>query len=109
VFAYITDPAKPATWQTNTVSAVAEDDRPVSLGTRVREVHRAPGGKQPASLVEVSEYEPGRVFALRMLKGALPIDARFALESTPAGTHLRLDAHGEPGGRESSPSGRVSC
>src|ERR1700722_18448788 len=69
VFAYVTDPAKLSTWQTNTISAVAEDDHPLGLGTRVREVHRAPGGKQLAALVEVSEYEPDRVFALRMLKG----------------------------------------
>jgi len=54
VFAHVTDPAKLATWQTNTNSAVAESDQPFGLGTRVREVHRAPGGKQLASLVEVS-------------------------------------------------------
>ncbi len=45
VFGYVTDPAKLATWQTNTISAVAEDDRPFGVGTRLREVHRAPGGK----------------------------------------------------------------
>src|SRR5450755_1509463 len=52
VFAHVTDPAKLATW--HTISAVAESDQPFGLGTRVREVHRAPGGKQLASLVEVS-------------------------------------------------------
>ena len=66
VFAYVTDPAKLATWQTNTISAVAENDQPFGLGTRVREVHRAPGGKHLASLVEMSEAlaEPvaGRLF-----------------------------------------------
>jgi uncharacterized protein YndB with AHSA1/START domain len=82
VFAYATDPRNLATWQTNTISAVAEDDRPLGLGTRVREVHRAPGGRQLASLVEVSEYEPGRAFALRMLEGALPIHARMTFEPT---------------------------
>jgi uncharacterized protein YndB with AHSA1/START domain len=98
VFAYVTDPAKLATWQTNTISAVAESDQPVGLGTRVREVHRAPGGKQLASLVEVSEYEPDRVFALRMLEGALPIHARITLEPTKVGTRVQLDAHGQPSG-----------
>ena len=98
VFRYVTDPAKLATWQTNTISAVAEDDRPVGLGTRVREVHRAPGGKQVASLVEVSEYEPDRVFALRMLEGALPIHARITFDPTEVGTRLQLDAHGQPSG-----------
>jgi hypothetical protein len=82
----------------NTISAEAEDDEPIGLGTRVREVHHAPGGKQLASLVEVSEYEPDRVFALRMLEGALPIHARIAFDQTELGTRLRLDAHGQPSG-----------
>jgi uncharacterized protein YndB with AHSA1/START domain len=45
VFAYVTDPTKLSTWQTNTVSAVAEGDEPLGLGSRVREIHRAPGGQ----------------------------------------------------------------
>jgi uncharacterized protein YndB with AHSA1/START domain len=98
VFGYVTDPAKLATWQTNTVSAVTEDDQPFGLGTRLREVHRAPGGKQLASLVEVSEYEPDRVLALRMLEGALPIHARITFEPTELGTRVRFDAHGQPSG-----------
>jgi uncharacterized protein YndB with AHSA1/START domain len=98
VFAYATDPSKLATWQTNTVSAVAEQDGPLGLGTRLREVHRAPGGKQLASLVEVSEYEPDRTFALRMIEGALPIDARLTFEPTERGTRLRFAANGQPTG-----------
>jgi uncharacterized protein YndB with AHSA1/START domain len=98
VFGYVTDPAKLATWQTNTISAVAQDDQPFGLGTRVRELHRAPGGKQLASLVEVSEYEPDRVFGLRMLEGPLPIHARITLEPTELGTRVQLDAHGQPRG-----------
>jgi uncharacterized protein YndB with AHSA1/START domain len=98
VFAYVTDPAKLATWQTNTISAVPENDQPFGLGTRVREVHRAPGGKQLASLVEVSEYEPDSVLALRMLEGALLLHARITFESTKLGTRVQLDAHGQPSG-----------
>ena len=52
VFAYVTDATKLATWQTNTVSASPEPDGPIALGSRIREVHRAPGGKTMASLVE---------------------------------------------------------
>ena len=77
VFGYVSDPGKLATWQTNTVSAVQEGDGPLRLGTRLREVHRAPGGKELASVVEVSEYEPDRTFALRVVEG------------TPV--HLRID------------------
>src|ERR1700686_3200280 len=110
VFAYATDPTKLATWQTNTISALAEDDQPIGLGTRVREVHRAPGGKHLASLVEVSEYEPDRVLALRMLEGALPIHARITFEATAQGTRVRLAAHGQPTGpmRLAQPLPRLS-
>ena len=76
VFAYVTDPTRLPTWQTNTISAVAEDDGPLGLRTRLREVHGARGGKQLASLVEVPEYEPDQTFALHMIEGALPIDVR---------------------------------
>ncbi len=69
VFTCISDPEKLPTWQTNTVSAAQLDDGPLGLGTKLREVHRGPGGKEIASLVEVSEFDPDRVFALRM-----PID-----------------------------------
>ena len=98
VFAYVTDPVKLSTWQTNTVSAAKEGDEPVGLGTRIREVHRAPGGRQLASVVEVSEYEPDHVFALRMIEGALPIHARLTFEATEAGTRVQFDARGEPSG-----------
>lgn len=46
VFAYVADPSKLATWQTNTVSAIPEPAGPLRLGSRIREVHRGPGGKQ---------------------------------------------------------------
>jgi uncharacterized protein YndB with AHSA1/START domain len=98
VFAYVTDPAKLPIWQTNTVSVTQEGDGPVRVGTRLREVHRGPGGKELPSLVEVSELEPDRTFALRMLEGPLPIHGRIELEPTSSGTRMAFTAHGEPTG-----------
>jgi uncharacterized protein YndB with AHSA1/START domain len=98
VFAYVTDPAKLPTWQTNTVSVEQEGEGPLRVGTRLREVHRGPGGKELPSLVEVSELVPDRLFALRMVEGALPIHARISFEPTTAGTRMRFTAHGQPTG-----------
>ena len=98
VFACVTDPAKLATWQTNTISAVAEDGAPLRVGTRLREVHRGPGGRQLSSLVEVSELVPDRLFALRMIEGPLPVDARISVEPSESGTRLRFNVRGEPTG-----------
>jgi uncharacterized protein YndB with AHSA1/START domain len=93
VFGHVSDPAKLATWQTNTVSAVQEDDGALGLGTRLREVHRAPGGKQLESVVEVSEYDLDRTFALRVVEGT-PVHLRMTFEPTDGGTLVRLRAHG---------------
>jgi uncharacterized protein YndB with AHSA1/START domain len=98
VFAHVTDPAKLATWQTHTISAVAEDGAPLHIGTRLREVHRGPGGRQLSSLVEVSELVPDRLFALRTIEGPLPIDARISVEPSESGTRLRFNVTGEPTG-----------
>jgi uncharacterized protein YndB with AHSA1/START domain len=98
VFAYVVDPAKLPTWQTNTISAVPDPAGPVRLGSRIREVHRGPRGKELASRVEVSELEPDRVFALRMIEGPLPVDARITFEASEHGTRMCFTVHGEPRG-----------
>jgi len=98
VFAYATDPANLATWQTNTVSAVQEGDGPMGVGTRLREVHRGPGGKEMPSVVEVAAYEPGARFDLRMVEGALPIHADMSFAPNHTGTVLRFRVFGQPSG-----------
>ena len=97
VFAYATDPALLSTWQTNTVSAVREDEGPMGVGSRLREVHAAPGGKKLESLVEVSVYEPPRAFSLAVIEGT-PIHAELTFEPTGAGTRLRFRGYGGLGG-----------
>jgi uncharacterized membrane protein len=98
VFAYVTDPAKLPAWQTNTVSVTQESDGPLGVGTRLREIHRAPGGRNLVSLVEVSHFDPGRRFALRILEGPLPIDGRFTFAPTEDGTRVELLGQGQPTG-----------
>ena len=94
VFAYVTDPGKLSSWQTNTVSSTPEPPGPIRLGTRLREVHKGPGGKEFPSLVEVTEYEPGRRFALRVVEGT-PVHADMTFEPTATGgTLFRFRAHG---------------
>jgi uncharacterized protein YndB with AHSA1/START domain len=98
VFAYATDPAKLADWQTNTVSAVQEGEGPLGVGTRLHEVHRGPRGKELASVVEVSVYQPDTRFGLRMVEGALPIHADIRFAPNGSGTVLRFRAFGQPTG-----------
>jgi uncharacterized protein YndB with AHSA1/START domain len=94
VFDHVSDPAQLASWQTSTVSAVQQGDGPIGLGTRLREVHRMPGGKEVESVVEVSEYEPGRTFALRVVEGT-PVHARITFEPIERATLMCFRAHGQ--------------
>ena len=93
VFAYAVDPDKLPSWQTNTVSARREDDGPYGVGSRLREVHRAPGGKELESIVEVVEFEPDRVFALEVREGT-PVHAHLTFDPSGDGTRMRFRAHG---------------
>src|SRR5688500_1068629 len=97
VFAYATDPDRLSSWQTNAVSAAREDDGPYGVGSRLREVHRAPGGKELESLVEVVEYVPDRVFALEVREGT-PIHGHIAFEPAEGGTRMRFRAYGRLSG-----------
>ena len=72
VFAYVADPSKLPTWQTNTVSAMVVGGGEVGLGSRVVEVHRAPGGKEISQVVEFWEFEPNRRLSIRVVDG--PVD-----------------------------------
>ncbi len=97
VFAYVSDPDKLASWQTNTVSAVKSSDGPMGVGTRLREVHRGPFGREFSELVEVARYEPGSAFDLRMLEGP-PIHAQIRFDAVDGGTRMRFRVHGQPPG-----------
>ena len=97
VFAYATDPDHLSSWQTNTVSATREDEGPYGVGSRLREVHRAPGGKELESVVEVVEYAPDRVFALEVKEGT-PIHGHITFEPAEGGTRMRFRAHGKLSG-----------
>jgi uncharacterized protein YndB with AHSA1/START domain len=97
VFGYATDPDRLASWQTNTVSSEKLDEGPMRVGTRLREVHRAPGGKELESVVEVSEYERDRSFALRVVEG-VPVHAQMTFEPAGDGTLMRFRGHGELSG-----------
>ena len=45
----------------------------------------------------MSEFEPGRVFALRVVEGT-PVHLRITLDPAGAGTRMRFRAHGELNG-----------
>ena len=61
------------------------------VGERFEEVHKALG-RELSSTVEVAAYEVPRLFALRVVSGAipLPLPGRWELEPSGDGTRLRF-------------------
>ena len=92
VFAVLTDPSRLAEWQKGTAEVEQLTPGPVGAGTRLREVHAALG-RRMESVVEVAEYDPNRLFALRVVEGT-PVDGRWELAPDGAGTELVFTAEG---------------
>jgi uncharacterized protein YndB with AHSA1/START domain len=99
VFAYVTDPSTLSEWQTNTVSVVVEPDGPVAVGSRLREVHRGPGGVRSASVVEVVELDMYKSFRLRMVEGRPLVHADISfVKATVDHMRLAFRVHGQTSG-----------
>ena len=69
----------------------------MGLGAKIREVHRAPGGKWIATVVEVVEYEPDRRFGMRIIEG-LPVHGQITFERSSTGTRFRFRVYSQPTG-----------
>jgi hypothetical protein len=66
-------------------------------GTRITEVRKFLGLRME-STVEVTELEPQRVFAGRVVSGPVPWEFRYVLQGTDGATHFSFHGEGEPGG-----------
>jgi hypothetical protein len=97
VFAYVSDPSNWPEWQTSALEATQEPPGAMSAGARIREVTKFLG-KRMESVMEVTVYEPGREFSLKVVSGPIPFHVRQMFESLDAGTKIDVVIEGEPGG-----------
>jgi carbon monoxide dehydrogenase subunit G len=86
VFRYLTDVEKAPEWQASALEVSPEGE--IGVGTRIREIRNFLG-RRAESTLEVTEYELGRRFSLRVVSGPLPFEVRHAL--APDGEGTRLD------------------
>jgi uncharacterized membrane protein len=95
VFAYVADPANVPEWQAGVVSTTKTSDESMETGVRWREVRNFLGRRVQATL-EATEYEPGRLFALKTVSGTVAIEVRHLFEPFDGGTRIRILADGSP-------------
>jgi uncharacterized protein YndB with AHSA1/START domain len=97
VFSYLTDPANLPEWQSGATEARLEGSGPVAVGSRMVEVRKFLG-KRIESTLEVTEYEPNRRFAFRVVSGPVPFRVDHTFESVDGRTRIHVAGEGEPGG-----------
>jgi len=80
VFLYVADPAQRPSWQDALEHIEVVRTTPEGVGTRVRETRRIQGSSRTFTW-EVTEYDPGRRYALRGIDG--PVRAHVLMNLTP--------------------------
>lgn len=87
VFAFLTDPSKLPTWQSNLIAIEQLTEGPMRVGTRIREVRRL--GRRPTEhQVEVVVFEPNERLALQVMTGP-HVMVSYSFEAEDGGTRLR--------------------
>jgi len=89
VFAYLDDLARHPEWQVSLISAQVETPGPTAVGTRVKEVRRV-GSRELTMSYEITEHDPPRSFAFRILDGPVRPVGRGTVEPLDDGTRSRV-------------------
>jgi uncharacterized membrane protein len=97
VFAYVTNLENLPAWQGSAVEARQVSEGPMRVGAKLREVRKFLGRRIESEL-EVTEFEPGRKFSLKVMSGPLPYSVEHAFESFDARTRITVVGEGDAGG-----------
>lgn len=96
VFAYLTDVSNLTAWQAGVSGAEIVGGGEPRTGARISE-SRHLLGRDLHTTLEIAEYEPPRLFALRALDGPVPFTVRHELAPAGAGTRLTVVGEGDAG------------
>jgi carbon monoxide dehydrogenase subunit G len=97
VWEYLIEPENVPEWQASAVSSHQITDGGMGVGTHLRDERRFLG-RRAHSEVEVTEFEPERLFTLHGISGPVRFTVRHRLEDRGGHTHLEIEAEAEPGG-----------
>src|SRR4029079_7067792 len=97
VWEYLIDPENVPEWQASALSSHQISDGEMGVGTHLQDERRFLG-RRARSEVEVTAFEPERLFTLHGISGPVRFTVRHRLEETGEGTHLKIEAEADPGG-----------
>ncbi len=94
VFAYLTTVGNLPEWQSGVRSAQIEDAGPPRTGARIRE-SRHMLGRELNTMIEITAYEPPRLFSIKALSSPVPFTVRHELAASDSGTTLTVTGEGD--------------
>ena len=89
VFAYLDDLERHGEWQESIVSARKQTEGPTKVGTRVAETRKI-GGREQTMTYEITEHDPPRSFAFRILEGPVRVAGKGTVEAVGDGERSRV-------------------
>jgi uncharacterized protein YndB with AHSA1/START domain len=100
VFAVLTDPTLSPRWAANAIKGELLTPGPPGVGSRRRAVVKGLFGRTMESVMEVTELEPNRMVALRLISASWGGSGRtkYTLTSVAGGTRVDWRWEMEPGG-----------
>ena len=94
VFAYLTNVSNLPSWQSGVHSAQIEDAGLPRAGARIRE-SRHMLGRELNTMLEITDYDPPRLFVLKALNSPMPFTVRHELAASEAGTTMTVTGEGD--------------
>jgi hypothetical protein len=89
VFAYLDEVTRHGEWQDGLISAHLDTNGPVGVGSKVTEVRKL-GGREMTMSYEITEHDPPKTFAFRVLDGPIRPVGKGTVEPLPDGTGSRV-------------------
>jgi uncharacterized protein YndB with AHSA1/START domain len=91
VFAVLTDPSKSPKWSASAIRTELITPGPPGVGSRRHAVTKGPFGGTMENVMEVTELEPNRKVALRLISATWGGTGRTWYTFTPVDGHTRVD------------------
>jgi len=97
VLAYVTVVENTTQWTESTVEALQTSEGPIGAGSTCRIVSQAMG-KRFTHEFEVTDFQPGKRYAVQSTDGPFPISMTYTVEVVGEGTRLHVVSEADLGG-----------
>jgi uncharacterized membrane protein len=97
VFAVVGNPESSPKWSSASLESTKTSPGPIGVGTTTRSASKFLG-RRIENEMEITEFEPNRMFAWRSKSGPFPIQATVTFEGADGGTRVNATIEAEPGG-----------